>query len=225
MTARKHRSKKEIVYEILKNDIVKGVYKPGQRLVIDELATQLNASQIPIREAIQQLEADGFVTTEPYVGARAAEIDANFIFEVFGLLESMEILCSRNACRSITDEQLETLEAMIQRMDDVVEDPARWSEQNKAMHLFICECAETILVLKMLRKVMDHWERLRLHYLHDMASNRIEAAQNEHKQLIKAMKERDPDAVERILRQHNQSALKSYTHYLEVNGHLVNSEG
>jgi len=220
MASGKFRSKKEIVYEKLREDIVGGVYKPGERLVIDELARELNASQIPIREAIQQLEADGFVTTEPYVGARVAEIDANFIFEVFALMESMEIISSRGACHLMTDEQLNKLETMINKMDALHDDPARWSKQNKAMHLYIGECAKTFLVLKMMHKIFDHWERLRLYYLNDLSDSRIPQAQKEHRQLLDAMKSRDPDAVEAVLKTHIQSALGSYTRHLQKVGHL-----
>lgn len=221
MATKKFRSKKEIVYDGLREDIVKGIYKPGERLVIDELARQMGASQIPIREAIQQLEADGFVTIEPHVGARIAEIDASFIFEVFALLESMEIISSRRACVLMTDEQLDTLSAMVVAMDELVDDPISWSAQNKAMHLYIGECANTLLVLKMMTKVFDHWERLRLNYLHDLAGNRIPEAQKEHHQLLAAMKSRNPDAVETTLKAHIQSAISSYKHHLEEQGHLV----
>ena len=84
------RSKNEVVYDLLRQSIIEGEYKPGKRLVIDELAVTLGVSQSPIREAMRQLEADGFVTIEPYVGATVTKINADFIFEVFGLLESLE---------------------------------------------------------------------------------------------------------------------------------------
>ncbi|MEQ8674867.1 MAG: GntR family transcriptional regulator [Aggregatilineales bacterium] len=215
------RSKKEIVYDLLRDNILKGKYKPGSRLVIDDLASKLNVSQIPIREAIRQLEADGFVTTEPYVGATVTQIDANFIYEVFALLESMEIIGSRSACRVMSDEQLETLVQMTAEMDQVVTKPDEWSNQNKAFHLYICEIAQTDLVMKMMQKVFDHWDRLRLHYLQDVSANRILEAQDQHKQLLEAFIQCDPDEVERIIREHNQRALQSYIQHLESEGHLV----
>lgn len=214
------RSKKEVVYELLRDGIVTGKYKPGSRLVIDDLATTIKVSQIPIREAIQQLESDGFVTVEPYVGARVAEIDASFIFEVFALLESMEIICSRAACSLITDAQIDTLSQMIAEMDLTVADTDKWSEQNKALHLYICKCGETYLVLKMMLKVFDHWDRLRQHYLQNLTGNRFVEAQAEHKLLLEALKQRNPDAVEQIIRDHNQRALKCYIQYLKSEGIL-----
>src|SRR5689334_12445834 len=96
------RSKNEIVYQLLRQALVNGDYKPGERLVIDQLAVEMGVSQIPIREAIRQLEADGFVTIEPYAGATVSDLNANFIFEVFALLENIEVICSRTACRCMT---------------------------------------------------------------------------------------------------------------------------
>jgi DNA-binding GntR family transcriptional regulator len=223
--ASEFRSKKEYVYQRLREDIVNGEYKPGSRLVIDDLAREIKVSTIPIREAIQQLEADGFVTIEMHVGARVAEIDATFIFEVFALLESMEIICSRSACTMMSAEQLESLSTMVTEMDKVVHEPETWSAQNKAMHLYICECAKTTLVLKMMQKVFDHWDRLRRHYLQDIAGNRIAEAQEEHHRILAAFQQGDPDAVENIIREHNQSALKSYSRHLESAGHLVSAKG
>jgi DNA-binding GntR family transcriptional regulator len=214
------RSKNEVVYDVLRQSIIRGDYAPGSRLVIDELTSSLGVSQIPIREAMRQLEADGFVTIEPYVGARTTEINANFIFEVFGLLESMEILCSRAAARVMTEDDLTKLEKMTLVMDDSVHRPDEWSQQNKALHLFICECAQTKLVNKMMEKVLDHWDRLRVHYLQDVSAQRIPIAQEEHKQILKAFRTRNPDEIERIIREHNQSALRSYIQHLQATGQI-----
>lgn len=222
--AAKFRSKKEIIYETLRDDIVDGQYDAGSRLVIDELAREMGVSQIPIREAIQQLEADGFVTIEPHVGTRIAEIDATFIFEVFALLESMEIISSTIACSTITDDELATLGQMIHEMDAFVTDADAWSQKNKALHLFICECANTQLVMKMMSKTFAHWDRLRNHYLQDITQNRIAEAQDQHHKLLAAFEKRDADQVEQIIRNHNQTALASYIQHLEKSGHLIVTE-
>lgn len=219
------KSKKDYVYDQLRAEILTGKHAPGARLVIDELAVRLNVSQIPIREAIQLLEADGFVKTEPHVGARVVEINAAFIFEVFALLESLEIICSRAACSAMTDAHLQTLTQMVKKMDESLHDPESWSEQNKAMHLFICECANTLLVMKMMQKAFDHWDRLRFQYLQKISATRIYNAQEEHRLLLAAFLQRDPVAVEQIIREHNQSALQSYIEYLQSEGHLVSTEG
>lgn len=219
------RSKKEVVYDRLREDILQGKYKPGSRLVIDEVAAVLGVSQIPIREAMRQLEADGLVTIEPYVGATVTDIDADFIYEVFALLQSLETICSRAACNMMSANDLQELADMIEEMDNSVDNPGLWSEQNQAMHLFICQCANMGLVLQMLQKTFDHWDRLRLYYLKNVSGNRIRDAQADHKLLLKAFYERDADKIEQYIRDHNQSALKSYIQYLKSAGHLAPTKG
>ncbi len=214
------RSKNEVVYDTLRHAIIHGEYKPGARLVIDELANTLGVSQIPIREAMRQLEADGFVSIEPYVGATITPINAHFIFELFNLLEALETICGRTAVRLMSDDDLKTLATMVEAMDASLDNPEQWSQQNKQMHLFICECAKTALTLKMMQTTLDHWDRLRLHYFKDVSGRRIHAAQGEHKLILAAFGTRDPEAVERAIREHNRSALASYIQHLEATGQI-----
>ncbi|MCI0395247.1 MAG: GntR family transcriptional regulator [Chloroflexi bacterium] len=215
------RSKNEVVYDLLHKSIIQGEYRPGERMVIDELAGKLGVSQIPIREALRQLEADGFVSIEPYVGATVTEISADFIFEIFALLETMEAACSRTACRCMSQEELETLADLVRQMDACVADHDRWSEQNKRFHLLISDYAHTGLIRGMMEKVLDHWDRLRLHYLKDVLGQRIATAQEEHRQIMAAFRRRNTDEVERLIRAHNQNALASYIEHLRLAGHLA----
>jgi DNA-binding GntR family transcriptional regulator len=217
------KSKKEVVYDQLRQEILEGVHQPGSRLVIDDLATRLEISQIPIREAMRELEANGFVTIVPHVGATIANLDASFIYEVFAMLEAMEVISSRGACQVITDEEVNKLEVMISEMDHSVDDPNLWSQQNKAFHLYTCDIAKTQLVRKMMLKLFDHWDRLRFHYLKDVLGIRIHEAQAEHKQILEAFRHRDADKMEKFVRLHNQSALQSYIKYLKSQGHLESS--
>ncbi len=214
------KSKKQIVYEQLRQEILEGIHPSGTRLVIDEQAVRIGISQIPIREAIHQLEADGFVTIVQHVGATVTDLDANFIYEVFALLESMEVICSRTACRVITNDQLAELSAMIEEMGKNLDNPHVWSQQNKQMHLFLCDVAGTDLIHKMMVKVFAHWDRLRYHYLQDVLGQRIHEAHAEHHLIFSALQQRDEDEVERTVRLHNEGALQSYIKYLRSQGHL-----
>jgi len=209
------RSKNEAVHDLLRQSIIQGVFQPGQRLVIDDLALQMGVSAIPIRESLRQLEADGFVTIEPYVGATVTGLTTDSVYEIFALLEALEVICGRIACAKMNDSDLAALAEMIQRMEASVGDPDDWTQKNKAMHEFICDQAGTALAKKMLQKVMDHWDRLRRYYLKDVFAHRIHSAQEEHVRILDAFRSRDPNTVERVIRQHNQSALNAYLDYLK----------
>jgi DNA-binding GntR family transcriptional regulator len=209
-----HRSKKDYVIASLRRDILDGVLAPGARLIIDELASSYGVSPIPVREALQQLQSDGYVVIQPYAGAKVAEIEIDAIGEIFALLESLEAISGRAACERMSDADLDELEGMVARMDDLVDDPDRWSRENLTLHEFICTKAGTHLVEALLRKAMEQWDRLRRYYFTDVFAHRIHESQPEHRAIVRALRTRDADLVERIIREHNRTALAAYVGHL-----------
>jgi DNA-binding GntR family transcriptional regulator len=208
------RSKKKLVTETLRNAILNGELIPGTRLVIEDLAKQLGVSPIPVREALQQLDADGYVALEPYLGARVAPIEAESVVEVFSLLETMEVVSSRAACQHMTDADFNVLEEILVRMDSLVGDPELWSQENRHFHKFICDKSGTRLVGSLMSKVLDHWDRLHRYFLTDVFLRRLPQAQREHWKILKTLRTRDPAATEVVIREHAQASLTAYTKHL-----------
>ena len=209
-----HQSKKDYVVASLRRDILDGTLAPGARLIIDELASSYGVSPIPVREALQQLQSDGYVVIQPYAGAKVAEIEIDAIHEIFALLESLEVISGRAACERMDDADLDELERRVARMDHLVDDPDRWSQENLLLHEFICTKAGTHLVEALLRKAMEQWDRLRRYYFTDVFAHRIRASQPEHRAIVRALRTRDGDLAERIIREHNRSALSAYVGHL-----------
>jgi len=216
----KFNSKKDQIYIYLREQIMTGAIAPGERLVIDKLAEELNTSQTPLREVLRMLQSDGLVEIEPYVGARVAPLEADSIYEIFSLLSSLEISSSKLACHRMSDEELDELAQRVDAMAALTDKPDAWSQENKALHAFICECATMPLMRRMLLTVLDHWDRLRRIYLNDVSSKRVTAAQQEHVDLLAALRARDPERVEQILRRHNEASLNAYLTLLQESGAL-----
>lgn len=219
------RSKPEIVHDMLRDSIIHGEYKPGERLVIDEVAARLGVSQIPVREAVRQLEADGLIVFEPYTGATVTHLSPELAYEIFALLESLEVICGRRACACMSDEQRAELAAIVAQMDRCIDDSEAWSQLNREFHLLICRFAGVQLLGRMLENTLDHWDRLRLRYVSDVLQQRIPEAQEEHRHMIDAFTQRNPDAIEALLRTHNQRALTAYVELMLQQGHLNRTEG
>lgn len=205
------RSKKESVLDAIRSGIINGQYRPGQKLVIDEMAAQFGISAIPIREALQQLQADGLVKIEPHVGATVAPIEANLVEEVFDLLEALELMSARRACKRMTAAQFDELEAIVSKMDGMLDDLDAWSAMNVRLHTYICECADIPLAQSMLVKVLDHWNRLRKVHLKEVHAKRAHMSQKEHWQILRAMKAGDTDRLEHVIGEHNRAARDAYT--------------
>ncbi len=213
-------SKTEQVYKHLYQQIIECELAPGSRLVIDQIASDLGVSQIPVREAVFRLEQAGFVTFEHHVGATVTELHAGHIREIFQLLESLEVISGRAACARVSDQDISYLEALTQEMACLTEQASTWSGHNMQFHETICDIAKTPLTKKVLHDTLSHWDRLRHYYLKEVFAKRIELAQQEHVQLLEALRMRDADAFESIIKQHNQASLQAYTYYLEQQGKL-----
>jgi DNA-binding GntR family transcriptional regulator len=208
------RSKKELVSETLRQAILNGELLPGTRLVIDDLAKQLGVSPIPVREALQQLDADGYIVLEPYLGAKVAPIEAESVIEVFSLLETMEVVSSRTACQHMSEADFSALEMILLKMDSLINEPELWSQENRHFHSFICEKSGTRLIGSLMSKVLDHWDRLHRYFLKDVFARRLRQAQREHWEILKSLRTRDPARTETVVRQHAQAAMAAYQKHL-----------
>jgi DNA-binding GntR family transcriptional regulator len=206
------RSKRDLVIAEIRAAVLNGELAPGVRLVIDDLAEKLGVSTIPVRE--------------PLIGARVAEIEAESIVEVFTLLETMEVTSSRMACGRLQPEELTELETMVAAMDKLTSDAEAWSQQNRRFHEFICARAGTQLTASLIRKVLDHWDRLHRYFLKEVFADHLLVAQKQHWQILAAIRAGDPEEVEKLVRKHNQSALRAYQKYLRQPkiGRMVGNE-
>ena len=203
-------SKKDAVYDSIRTAIFQGGFQPGERLVIDTLAKDLGVSAIPVREALQLLQADGLVDIKPHAGATVTDISPDTVYEVFKLLETTEIISSRAACERMSDGDIAELEALIKAMDDLTDDPERWSAENVRLHQFVCDCSGTRLAGEVMIKTLDQWNRIRYYYLDSVFASRLKRAQKQHWAILKALKKRDADKIEKVITKHNRTALSDY---------------
>ncbi len=111
-------SLRERVYLHIKNLILEGEFKTGDRLVERELAERLRISRTPIREALFRLESQGFVKTVPRKGVIVADISEKEIIEVFTILSSLEVLAAKLAAQKLDDEMRSTYLAFCKKVED-----------------------------------------------------------------------------------------------------------
>ena len=102
---------RDVVFNTLRQAILKGELEPGERLMEIQLAERLGVSRTPIREAIRKLELEGLVLMVPRKGAEVASISEKSLREVLEVRRSLEELAIELACQKITQEQIQELEA------------------------------------------------------------------------------------------------------------------
>ena len=100
---------RDVVFNTLRQAILRGELQPGKRLMEIQLAQRLGVSRTPVREAIRKLELEGLVLMIPRRGAEVAEITRQDLEDVLEVRAALEELAVKDACEHITDEQLQDL--------------------------------------------------------------------------------------------------------------------
>ena len=111
---------RDVVFNTLREAILRGDLKPGERLMELQLASSLGVSRTPIREAIRMLQQEGLAVTVPRKGAEVAKMTEKDMEDVLKIREALEILEVQLACDSIENEQLMLLEEKVEKFRIVV---------------------------------------------------------------------------------------------------------
>ena len=213
----RHQTKQEFVYQTLRRAILACELQPGERLVIDDLATRLGVSIIPVREALQTLQSEGLVVSVPHVGAQVAMISRESIVDVFTVLEGLELMATRLVAQEGAPEAIQTLTRLVGAMDDASHAGRwdEWADLNTRFHHAISASTGLPLLGEMTDRVLGLWDRVRRYYFNGVLRHRVADAQREHRDILAAIVARDFPTLEHHVRTHNRGALAAYLAHLE----------
>jgi DNA-binding GntR family transcriptional regulator len=222
---RRHVTKQQFVYDTLRDAILRCEMGPGERLNIDAVAKRLEVSIVPVREALRMLESEGLVLSVAHVGATVAPISRGSIVEVFTVLEGLETVSTRAAAERAQPGDFRDLDQLTSAMDQALasERLDEWAALNTQFHLAIGRLCRMPMLEQMLRRALDHWDRVRRHFFSNVMLRRADLSQREHHQMLAQMKAGDFSGLERTIRDHNQGALAAYLACVEAGG--VTSQG
>lgn len=211
ITDRTFQTKQAQAHAAIRDAIAKVRLKPGDRLVIDDLAKILGMSAIPVREALQMLQSERLVDIKPHTGAVVAPIAPSAVAEVFALMEALETAAARAAIPRATAADAAHLLDLHQQMEATARKTGdRWAELNREFHLAFARIAGQPLTCELLERVTSEWDRLRRLRYGDRAGADAVQAGREHAAMIKALEKKDVETLERLVRDHNRGALKLY---------------
>lgn len=203
-------NKKQQAYEFMLSQITQGKYGPGFRIVIDRVARELGSSSIPVREAIQQLEAEGFVQNIPYSGAVVQLMNDEEYKDTMVVLGILEGAATAFAAEWLTSADIEEMERINRAMRGDFEalDFERLGEYNFAFHAVINEKCGNALLLEKIRQTYQRLLQIRSS-VYALAPQRIRQSIDEHALLIQLFKQKAPAReIEEIVRQHCLRTLK-----------------
>ncbi|MFS0878323.1 GntR family transcriptional regulator [Solibacillus isronensis] len=185
------------IYRILREAIIKGQLQPGERLVQDELAKTLNVSRMPIREAIKQLAAEGYVTVEPHKGAVVKQFTIHELEEIYFLRAKFEPMAAAESLKLMSPQlviQLRELNEKMKKTDDTDE----YVQLNiQFHHLLIKDCPWG----KLNSIIENLWTGFPQQTPH-LLPNQIATSINEHDLMVEALANNNIELTCQLLEQH-----------------------
>ncbi|MFW6136351.1 MAG: GntR family transcriptional regulator [Chloroflexota bacterium] len=201
-------SLKDRAYNALKDAILTLQLEPGTPIVETQLAEELGISKTPVRDALQELEREGFVTRVPFKGTYVTEVTPEDLTDVFQLRAVMEGLAARRATPFFSPDELDHIDECLTAAEAALADGdlALCSQRGKALHDAIIDKANSQRLASIIRNLDDHVQRFRL--ISDQISGRLHKSVEEHRLVLDALREQDPRAAERAMRNHLESVLQ-----------------
>ena len=197
------------IYYILKKEIIKGSFKPGDKVLEARIAEQMGISRTPVREAIRELAAEGFVTLGPNQGVVVRSVSADNIREVLQIHSALEGLAARLSCEVINEEDLKELENYVNKMEKLAnkKDLSAYSEVDLKFHELIVNTCRNKRLIQMRKNISDQAQRYRIGSL--SIPKRLKESLKEHQKILEAFKTKDPKKADSTSQKHIQNALKN----------------
>ena len=190
---------RDVVFNTLRQAILRGEFKPGERLMEIQLANKLGVSRTPIREAIRKLELEGLVIMIPRKGAEVADITEKSLRDVLEVRKALEELAVQLACEKITQEELEELEKAGENFKKVL-------KRSKD----ITEVAEAdVRFHDVIYMATDNQNRYRVEYLKNPDVH--EQLTQEHEEIVYHIKRREKVEATAVTCQHIDNQVSAVT--------------
>ncbi len=212
------KTKTEVVHERIREEIMTGKIKPGQRLVMSDLAKDFGLSEIPVREAIRRLESEGIVQFTPHVGAVVSEINENEFLEIYIIRIELESLATRLAAPHIKEKDIDFLYNLIQKAEIAIKQNKneKLGPLNKDFHLKIYQAAPYPHLFGM---IVSLWEKFELtKSVFAYVPKRAVPSWNEHKSIVDALKTNDAELASSLVRKQKLRTMSALEKYLKDNG-------
>lgn len=205
-------SKQESSYRTIRERIIGGVYGPGYRLTIDSLARELGVSQVPIREAIRRLEAEGWVIYPRNAGPQVSPIDYEKWTQAMKTLALLEGYATAEAAPQIASADITRLRDLNVSMKRAIEslDVMSFSRLNRRFHFEIYGGCQNDYLVERLKETWSRLDAIRV-TVFTYVPERSRAAVGEHEEIIQAIEsDNDFAQVEHKAREHKLRTMQAY---------------
>ncbi|HSI66080.1 MAG TPA: GntR family transcriptional regulator [Planococcus sp. (in: firmicutes)] len=203
-------SAKESAYLQLQQWIIDGTLQPEEKLVDTELAQALNLSRTPIREALQLLEAQGFVEMFPGKATRVTNVHKEDLKNLLPPLAALQALAAELAIPNLDEELIDRLKEANKRFAAAIhtKDPFSALKIDEEFHQIIVDASRNPYIHTMLDRLQSHVRRQFFHHTLVLT----ESSSAEHEDIINALKSKDAEKAARIMKRNWLRSTDDLTH-------------
>ncbi|MBQ4536218.1 MAG: GntR family transcriptional regulator [Lachnospiraceae bacterium] len=200
---------RDVVFNTLRQAILTGELKPGERLMEIHLANRLGVSRTPIREAIRKLELEGLVIMIPRRGAEVAQITEKSMNDVLEVRRAMDALCVELACERITAEELEKLRLACDVFAEAVKtkDLKKIAHADVELHDIIVQATGNQRLVQLVNNLSEQMYRYRFEYIKDCTQH--EKLIDEHRIIYESMVKKDKETASEAAKMHIDNQKKA----------------
>ena len=193
---------RDVVFNTLRQAILRGEMEPGERLMEIQLAQKLGVSRTPIREAIRKLELEGLVIMIPRKGAEVAHITEKDMKDVLEVRSTLEELVVELAIKNVTDEKIEELKCANKVFESAIvsKDAVNIVEADVKFHDILYSMTNNARLIQIINNLREQMYRYRLEYIKDADKRQILMVEHEH--ILKALTLRHIQEAKMAVREH-----------------------
>lgn len=200
---------RDVVFNTLRQAILIGELKPGERLMEIHLADKLGVSRTPVREAIRRLELEGLVTMIPRRGAEVAQITEKSMSDVLEVRRTLDALCAELACDRITEDSLAALKKACDHFEQCVDtrNAKDIAQADVSLHDIIVQATGNQRLIQMVHNLSEQMYRYRFEYIKD--SSQHETLVKEHRIIYQSIVDKDRETAAAAAKLHIDNQKKA----------------
>lgn len=194
------RTLADSAFATLHEAILVGRLEPGRRLPIEELASALDMSPMPVREALRRLDAVGLVEQVPHRGARVTQLSVKDVVEIYEARLALEPLAVRHAAERLTDEDAARAREAFDALAKVARrTTARTWPAHTEFHFVLYRAARSRWLMRL---ILPLWESAERYRIAAWRKGRLDIRQEEHEAILEAVLARDRDRAATLMHDH-----------------------
>jgi len=206
-------NRRQEAYEKIRKAILSGELFPRERLVALSLAKRFKMSRTPVREALQQLEVQGYVTATPSGGMMVKDYSPEHVQKLYEIRKALECGAIELVCQRITEQQMEKAQRCHEEMSEMNEDARMGNidkllELNTTFHIdLLYAAAENKWLLAMIKSIRDQFLERKL--ARAIIVDNWESKMAQHAQILEAVRKRESSLAHKAVREHLETSLRS----------------